>query len=100
MTATLSPRAHPWRFRGNAHSYRGGRVTRDRVRRRETRQPSTRGRAPTRRQWQRRTTAPFGDGGWVVDFDADLVMAAIQGNAVEPLTTIGWLMWHIGSKGS
>jgi hypothetical protein len=33
----------------------------------------------------------------VVDFDADLVMAAIQGNAVEPLTTIGWLMWHIGS---
>jgi hypothetical protein len=43
---------------------------------------------------------PFGDGGWVVDFDADLVMAAIQGNAVEPLTTIGWLMWHIGSKGS
>lgn len=37
------------------------------------------------------------DGDWVVDFDADLVMAAIQGNAVEPLTTIGWLMWHIGS---
>jgi hypothetical protein len=36
----------------------------------------------------------------VADFDADLVMAAIQGNAVEPLTTIGWLMWHIGSKGS
>jgi hypothetical protein len=23
----------------------------------------------------------FGDGDWVVDFDADLVMAAIQGNA-------------------
>jgi hypothetical protein len=33
----------------------------------------------------------------VVDFDADLVMAAIQGNAVEPMTTIGWLTWHIGS---
>jgi hypothetical protein len=51
-----------------------------------------------RRRAECQTPTPFGDG-WVVDFDADLVMAAIPGNAVEPLTTIGWLMWHIGSKG-
>lgn len=50
-----------------------------------------------RRRVQCQTPTPFGDGDWVVDFDADLVMAAIQGNAAEPLTTIGWLMWHIGS---
>jgi hypothetical protein len=50
-----------------------------------------------RRRAECQTPTPFGDGDWVVDFDADLVMAAIQGNAVEPLTTIGWLMWHIGS---
>jgi hypothetical protein len=24
-------------------------------------------------------------------------MRVIKGNAVEALTTIGWLMWHIGS---
>ncbi len=50
-----------------------------------------------RRRAECRTPTPFGDGDWVVDFDTDLVVAAIQGNAVEPLTTIGWLMWHIGS---
>jgi DinB superfamily len=50
-----------------------------------------------RRRAECRTPTPFGDGDWVVDFDADLVMAAIQGKAVEPLTTIGWLMWHVGS---
>src|SRR5712691_4051952 len=50
-----------------------------------------------RRRAECQTPTPFGDGDWMVDFDADLVMAAIQGNAVEPLTTIGWLMWHIGS---
>ncbi len=50
-----------------------------------------------RRRAECSTPTPFGDGDWVVDFDADLVMAAIQGNAVEPLTTIGWLMWHVGS---
>lgn len=50
-----------------------------------------------RRRAECQTPTPFADGDWVVDFDADLVMAAIQGNAVEPLTTIGWLMWHIGS---
>jgi len=49
----------------------------------------------TRRECQ--TPTPFGDGDWVVDFDFDLAAAAIQGKAVEPLTTIGWLMWHVGS---
>ena len=50
-----------------------------------------------RRRAECQTPTPFGDGDWVVDFDTDLVMAAIRGNAIEPLTTIGWLMWHIGS---
>jgi hypothetical protein len=50
-----------------------------------------------RRRAECETPTPFGDGDWVIDYDVDLVMAAIQGNAVEPLTTIGWLMWHIGS---
>jgi hypothetical protein len=43
------------------------------------------------------TPTPFGDGDWVVDFDFDLVGAALGGTAVEPLTTIGWLLWHVGS---
>lgn len=50
-----------------------------------------------RRREECQTPTPFGDGDWVVDFDADLVMAAIRGEAIEPLTTIGWLMWHVGS---
>ena len=50
-----------------------------------------------RRRAECQTPTPFGDGDWVVDFDTDLVMAAIRGNAIEPLTTIGWLMWHVGS---
>ena len=44
-----------------------------------------------------RTPTPFGDGEWVADFDADLATAASEGNGIEPMTTIGWLMWHIGS---
>lgn len=43
------------------------------------------------------TPTPFGDGNWVTDFDLDLVVDALSGKAVEPLTTIGWLLWHIGS---
>jgi DinB superfamily len=50
-----------------------------------------------RRRTDCQTPTPFGDGDWVVDYDTDLVIAAIRGTAVEPLTTIGWLMWHIGS---
>jgi hypothetical protein len=44
-----------------------------------------------------RTPNPFGSGDWVADFDDGLVRASIQGTGVEPLTTIGWLMWHCGS---
>jgi hypothetical protein len=44
-----------------------------------------------------RTPTPFGDGDWVVDFDFDLVVAAGEGNAIEPMTTVGWLLWHVGS---
>jgi DinB superfamily len=44
-----------------------------------------------------RTVTPFGDDDWAVDFDAYLDRAADKGEAVHPLTTIGWLMWHIGS---
>jgi len=50
-----------------------------------------------RRRGECQTATPFGDGDWVVDFDADLGKAADEGQAIEPLTTIGWLMWHIGS---
>lgn len=40
-----------------------------------------------------RTRNPFGSGEWVADFDGRL--AALQWQ--EPLTTVAWLMWHIGS---
>jgi hypothetical protein len=43
-----------------------------------------------------RTATPFITGDWAVDFDADIA-AADEGRAFEPLTTIAWLMWHIGS---
>jgi hypothetical protein len=43
------------------------------------------------------TPNPFGTGDWVVDFDGGLAGAAIEGKAVEPLTTIAWLYWHVGS---
>jgi DinB superfamily len=43
------------------------------------------------------TPTPFGTGDWVADFDADLVERAVRGEAMEPLTTVAWLMWHVGS---
>jgi hypothetical protein len=43
------------------------------------------------------TPTPLGTGELVMDFDADLATAAIGGGAVEPMTTIGWLLGHIGS---
>jgi len=43
-----------------------------------------------------RTATPFGDGDWVADFDADFAMTAVAGAAI-PMTTIGWLLWHIAS---
>jgi hypothetical protein len=50
-----------------------------------------------RRRDECRTPNPFGTGDWVVDFDGGLVRAASEGTAVEPLTTIAWLSWHVGS---
>jgi hypothetical protein len=50
-----------------------------------------------RRRDECRTPTPFGDGDWVTDFDHELVLAADRGEAIEPMTTIGWLLWHIGS---
>jgi hypothetical protein len=50
-----------------------------------------------RRRDECRTPTPFGDGDWVADFDNDLALAAMTGGDIEPMTTIGWLLWHIGS---
>ena len=44
------------------------------------------------------TPTPFVVGSWAADLDADLVAAAIQGRAIEPLTSIAWLFWHVGSQ--
>jgi hypothetical protein len=45
------------------------------------------------------TASPLGakEGEWVADFDAKLAAAADRGKAVEPMTTIGWLLNHIAS---
>jgi len=43
------------------------------------------------------TATPFVTGAFAADFDVELVMAAIEGKAIEPMTSIGWLLWHIGS---
>jgi DinB superfamily len=50
-----------------------------------------------RRRQECRTPTPFGDGDWVADYDMDLAVAADTGGDIEPMTTIGWLLWHIGS---
>jgi hypothetical protein len=50
-----------------------------------------------RRREECRTPTPFGDGDWVADFDQELVVTAIAQGEIEPMTTIGWLLWHIGS---
>ena len=44
-----------------------------------------------------RTPNPFGIGDWVADFDGSVAGAAVEGKAIEPLTTIAWLFWHVGS---
>src|SRR5262245_9911366 len=44
------------------------------------------------------TATPFVTDGMAADFDESVVIAAIMGTGVEPLTTIGWLFWHIGSQ--
>lgn len=45
------------------------------------------------------TANPSGAPGseWVVDADWDLEAAADRGEAVEPMTTIGWLLNHFGA---
>ncbi len=43
------------------------------------------------------TPAAFGTGDWVADFDGSVIRAAMEGKGVEPLTTIAWLFWHVGS---
>ncbi len=50
-----------------------------------------------RRRDECRTPTPFGDGDWLADFDNELVLAAMSRGEIEPMTTIGWLLWHIGS---
>lgn len=42
-----------------------------------------------------RTATPFVTGPMEADFDADLAMAAGPGR--EPLTSMAWLFWHVGS---
>ncbi len=44
------------------------------------------------------TATPFVVGTWAADFDADRAMAAVEGKAIEPLTSIAWLFWHVGSQ--
>ena len=46
-----------------------------------------------------RTPTPFVVGAWAADFDVDLAAASnpSEGRATEPLTSIAWLFWHIGS---
>jgi hypothetical protein len=47
---------------------------------------------------ERRTATPFVTGAMAADFDAGLVTAAVEGRAIEPMTTIAWLLWHVGSQ--
>jgi hypothetical protein len=46
-----------------------------------------------------RTPTPFVVGAWAADFDVDLAAASnpSEGKVTEPLTSIAWLFWHIGS---
>jgi len=43
---------------------------------------------------QIQTPTPFTVGEWAADFDADLATAPGR----EPLTSIAWLFWHVGSQ--
>ena len=45
-----------------------------------------------------RTATPFITGPLAADFDAGLATAAAEGKAIEPLTSIAWLFWHVGSQ--
>ncbi len=52
-----------------------------------------------RRRSECTTPTPKGakDGEWVADYDTKLAAAADRGKAIEPMTTIGWLLNHIAS---
>jgi hypothetical protein len=52
-----------------------------------------------RRRGECSTPTPLGAKGseWVADFDSKLAAAADRGKAVEPMTTIGWLLNHFAS---
>src|SRR3954451_23282670 len=45
------------------------------------------------------TPNPSGEAGsaWVVDNDWELAASADRGEAIEPMTTIGWLLNHFGA---
>jgi hypothetical protein len=44
------------------------------------------------------TATRFVVGAWAADFDAVLAAPANQGKTIEPLTSIAWLFWHVGSQ--
>jgi hypothetical protein len=52
---------------------------------------------PANQSW---TATPFEVDDWVVDFDAGAKAArfADDGIGTEPLTSIAWLLWHVGSQ--
>jgi hypothetical protein len=59
---------------------------------------------PTEDTWsvrpltESRSATPFVTGSLSADFDARLAVAAGDGRAIEPLTSIAWLFWHVGSQ--
>src|SRR4051794_14438713 len=52
-----------------------------------------------RRREECKTAHPFGsaDPDWVADYDGALTAVDYR-TTTEPLTTIGWLYWHVGSQ--
>jgi hypothetical protein len=44
-----------------------------------------------------RTTTPFVIGAWAADMDSEVALSADGVTTFEPMTTIGWLLWHVGS---
>jgi len=44
-----------------------------------------------------RTATPFVIGDWIADMDSELALSADGVTKVEPMATIGWILWHVGS---
>jgi hypothetical protein len=44
-----------------------------------------------------RTATPFVIGDWAADMDSEVALSADGLTKVEPMATIGWLLWHVGS---